>query len=263
MKITSLLENTTKNEELFTEHGLSLFIETDEKKILFDMGQSDLYAKNSEILGIDLKNIDIAILSHGHYDHGGGLETFLELNKKAKIYINKNAFGDHFSGTEKYIGLNKNLKSSDRIIFTEDRTEIKENIILETCNDQTAIYPLSNEKMNIKNGETLIPDEFKHEQYLIINENGKKIVISGCSHKGILNITQLLKPDILIGGFHFKNTEMNTCGKNKLKNIAEELLKSNAAFYTCHCTGLEQFDFMKNIMKEKLEYLACGNRIIL
>ena len=261
MKITCLLENTTTKNDILTEHGLSLYIETEKHNILFDMGQSDLFAKNAETLGIDLSKVDIAIISHGHYDHGGGLETFLRINNHAPIYINKNAFGSHYSGTEKYIGLDIRLKDNSRIRFTEDETVIDDNINLLTCNNYTSNNPLSNEKMNIKTENGFVSDKFKHEQYLVITENGTKTVISGCSHKGILNITEWFDPDILVGGFHFKNTEMSSDGINKLKNVAQDLLKTNSVFYTCHCTGIEQFNCMKEIMQDRLFYLSCGNNL--
>ena len=103
MKITALLENTASDCCMLTEHGLSLYIEAQGKKILFDMGQTDLFYKNALTLGIDLAEVDIAILSHGHYDHGGGLEKFLEINKKAPIYVSSRAFEPHYNGKEKYI----------------------------------------------------------------------------------------------------------------------------------------------------------------
>ena len=83
MKIYCLIENTKSSEKFECEHGLSFFIDTGLHKILFDMGGSDAYIKNAEMLGIDLKTVDFAILSHGHFDHGGGLEAFLEINKTA------------------------------------------------------------------------------------------------------------------------------------------------------------------------------------
>ena len=77
MKITSLLENTPCRDDMHIEHGLSLYIETAHHKILFDMGQTDLFAQNAKNLGISLTEVDYAVLSHGHYDHGGGLAAFL------------------------------------------------------------------------------------------------------------------------------------------------------------------------------------------
>ena len=76
MKISVLAENTACDNLFDCEHGLSLYIDTGKNKILFDMGQSNLFEKNAEKLGIDLSEVDIAILSHGHYDHGGGLKRF-------------------------------------------------------------------------------------------------------------------------------------------------------------------------------------------
>ena len=80
MKVQVLLENTSLSEALKAEHGLSLYIETGKHKILFDMGQTDAFADNAEKMGIDLSQVDFAILSHGHYDHGGGLKYFMEIH---------------------------------------------------------------------------------------------------------------------------------------------------------------------------------------
>lgn len=71
MKFITLAENTCKSEEFEAEHGLSLYIEACGKKILFDMGQTDMFSRNAKKLGAELSDVDIAVLSHGHYDHGG------------------------------------------------------------------------------------------------------------------------------------------------------------------------------------------------
>ena len=120
MKITALIENTTNDNYYETEHGLSLYIETAKHNILFDMGQTDMFLRNAHKLGINLADVDVSILSHGHYDHGGGLEKFLDINKKACVYLSQYAFEPHYNGTKKYIGLDTALKNDDRLIFTED-----------------------------------------------------------------------------------------------------------------------------------------------
>ncbi|MBQ3048539.1 MAG: MBL fold metallo-hydrolase, partial [Oscillospiraceae bacterium] len=134
MKITVLAENVSAHENIGAEHGLSLYIETSEHKILFDMGQSSLFTENAEKLGVDLSDIDAAVLSHGHYDHGGGLGEFLELNRTAPVYLSRFAFEPHYNGTEKYIGLDTSLAKSDRLIFTDDSCKIGEGLTLFTCN---------------------------------------------------------------------------------------------------------------------------------
>ncbi len=261
MKITVLTENTAKNENFKCEHGLSLYIETNGKKILFDAGQSDIFLKNSKTLGIDLGTADLCILSHGHYDHGGGLKYFLEINNNAPIYINEHAFEPHYNGKGKYIGLNPVLKESKRLVITNDICKIDGNMTLYTCNEKTLSYPIEPYGLTcIKNHEKS-PEDFRHEQYLLINENGRKILISGCSHKGIVNIAEIFNPDILVGGFHFKDIEPNEQGKEILKEKAQLLLKEKTTYYICHCTGILQFDYLKEIMGNRVKYISAGTEI--
>ena len=130
MKTTSILENTSEREDMITEHGLSLYIETGKVKILFDMGQSDAFYKNAQKLGIDLSKVDIAVLSHGHYDHGGGLKRFMEINSRAPIYVMRDAFLPHFNASGKYIGLDTELAQSGRLIFADDECVIAPDITL-------------------------------------------------------------------------------------------------------------------------------------
>lgn len=256
MKIVSLLENTSSCDKVKSEHGLSLYIETDSHKILFDMGQSDLFSENADALGVDLSDIDLAVLSHGHYDHGGGLKKFLEINKSAPVYINEYAFEPHFNGTEKYIGLDVKLKDNPRIVFTEDEFKIDKNLTLYSCNNKERKHAIIPSGLTTFENGDFVPDDFRHEQYLLIEEHNKKVLISGCSHKGILDITEWFQPDVLVGGFHFSKLPLD----EKLLSFANELDSYKTKFYTCHCTGTEQYNFMKKEMKN-LDYLSCGEII--
>ncbi|MGN0667421.1 MAG: MBL fold metallo-hydrolase [Huintestinicola sp.] len=256
MRITSLAENTSVREDIGSEHGLSLYIETENRRILFDMGQTELFAENAEKLGIDLSQADIAVLSHGHYDHGGGLKRFLSLNGKAPVYINQYAFEPHYNGSEKYIGLDTSLRDNERIIYTKEHFEIEPGLTLHSCNDRSKRSELGSFGLNMKINDTMLPDDFRHEQYLLIEENGMKILISGCSHKGILNIADWFSPDVLVGGFHFSKLPLD----NTLKGYAEYLNSFETEYYTCHCTGVEQFSFMKTHM-DRLNYLSAGESI--
>ena len=92
MRIVTLMENTACREDLAAEHGLSLYVQTDGCSLLFDAGQSAAFADNAEKLGVDLAEVKLAVLSHGHYDHGGGLKKFLEINDTAPVWMNPCAF---------------------------------------------------------------------------------------------------------------------------------------------------------------------------
>ena len=87
VKVVCLVENTSCSPQIGHVHGLSLYIETSNHKILFDVGPNDTYLRNARKLGIDIKSIDTVIISHGHNDHAGALESFMRLNTQAKIYI--------------------------------------------------------------------------------------------------------------------------------------------------------------------------------
>lgn len=256
MRVTSLLENTTERENMKVEHGLSLYIETDTHRILFDMGQTDLFYENALTLGINLAKVDLAILSHGHYDHGGGLRKFLEINHHAPVYLHRDAFRPHYNGTEKYIGLDISLKDDPRLVFAEDECYIDDSLSLFSCNYRDRKYPIIASGLNEKVGDDFIPDDFRHEQYLLIHECGKTVLISGCSHKGILDIAAWFSPDALIGGFHYSKLSLNEW----LSDAARKLASYPTVFYTCHCTGREQFDFMHRYMPS-LHYLSCGQCI--
>lgn len=255
MKITALVENTSINENIASEHGLSLYIETDGVKLLFDMGQTDLFYENAKKLNIDLSDVDIAVLSHGHYDHGGGLETFLEINNKAKVYINRNAFLPYYNG-EKYIGLDISLKENNRIVLVDDEYKVGDKLTLFSCNNREKEFELGSFGLSKMQDNIKICDDFLHEQYLLLKDGEKDILISGCSHKGVLDITRWFKPSVLVGGFHFSKLPLD----DTLVSYAEYLDSFDTMFYTCHCTGVEQFKFMKNYMKN-LSYLSAGMTI--
>lgn len=264
MKVYSLMENTAYAPDFAAEHGLSLYIETTTHKILFDFGQSENFANNAARLGIDLRNVDIAILSHGHYDHGGGISRFLEINNHAPVYLNRHAFEGHYHGLEKYIGLAPELAHNDRLIFTEDYLKIDNELELCSCNDKTTTHPIDSAGLTCKQGDVFVPETFQHEQYLTIRENGRggcSVLISGCSHKGILNIMEWLHPDVLIGGFHFMKLQISENGNPILDEAAKVLSGYDTTYYTCHCTGREQYIYLKEHMGEKLHYLAAGENI--
>ena len=251
MKLVTLMENTALSARFACEHGLSLYLETGGQRILFDAGQSGAFGDNARLLGVDLGAVNLCVLSHGHYDHGGGLERFLEENRHAKIYANRHAFEPHYNAAGKYIGLDKQLQKHNRLCYTGGGEALGESLRLLTLD----AAPMDTSGLTVMEDGQLLPEDFRHEQYLLVEEQGRNILISGCSHKGILNIVEAFRPDILVGGFHFMKIEEEA----QLERYARKLLAYPTTYYTGHCTGEKQFAVLKEIMGERLQEIRAGS----
>lgn len=268
-KIVSLVENTTMSKEYHSKHGLCLYIETEKHKMLFDLGQDKLFIKNAKKMNIDITKIDTVIISHGHKDHGGALKEFMTINPTAKIYIKKDAFEPHYIkvlGFQFNVGLDPNLQNEKQIILVDGNLRIDDELFLFT-NVKQEKFPLkSNQSLYRKNQGHLELDDFCHEQSLIITVDGNNILISGCSHAGIVNILneaeKIVSKEITtaIGGFHLYNPPTRKYESNEIIDlIADSLLEKRSVYYTCHCTGKRAFKRMKEKLKDRLNYLSVGN----
>lgn len=270
MKIVSLVENTKYNELVDCIHGLSLYVETKRHKILFDVGPDDLFLQNAKKLNVDISKVDTVIISHGHSDHGGGLNCFLKNNSIAKIYIRRNAFGEYYSlanGFEKYIGLDKSLKDNERFIFTDNELKIDDELYLFSNITEKRFISSAGNTLMMKENLKFVQDNFLHEQILVISENNKNYMFTGCSHNGIINILSKYKekvggnPLFCFGGFHLYNPSLKKyAGDELITGIADELKKYDCTFYTMHCTGAEAYLKIK-LNAKNVKYLSCGERI--
>jgi 7,8-dihydropterin-6-yl-methyl-4-(beta-D-ribofuranosyl)aminobenzene 5'-phosphate synthase len=258
LKISVLMENTPHAEGFASEHGLSLYIETQYQRILFDMGQSDGFTANAERLRIELAVVDFAVLSHGHYDHGGGLPHFLARNGTAPVYVNRRAFEPHYAEGGLYVGLDTAYANLPQIVPVEDSLSVAEGIALHSCNALPRPYPMDSYGLYVLENGKPVPDPFLHEQYLLIRENGQTVVISGCSHKGVLNILHWLQPDVFIGGFHYMDVDPTGQDAAVLDEAARVLLEHHTKYYTCHCTGLQQFAYLQKRVGASLAYISAG-----
>lgn len=270
MKITSLVENTSLV-GLPVEHGLSLHIRMDDgRQVLFDMGQRRLFADNAERLGINLADVDMAVVSHGHYDHGGGLRTFLGLNSKAKVYVSRHAFEPHYSLRDdglKYIGIDPELETDDRLVFCADVTRIDKDIILFSGVNRDCLKPIGNRLLFGPAKET--NDDFRHEQSLVVREGVKTILFAGCAHAGIVNI---MRKGMLVTGTPFTHVfagmhlvKSGLTEKDEatfIHSLADELsAHTGCRYFTMHCTGAVQYGLLKNELDDDISYMGCGDII--
>lgn len=269
MILKTLVENTAISQEFNSEHGLSLYMETKKHKILFDFGKSDLFIENAKKMNVDLTEVDLAVVSHGHYDHSGGLKSFLQVNDKARIYLNRKAFNKYYAnragGKKEYIGLDQGLEGNDRLIYVDDDLVIDEEIQLFSNVTGRKMYPSGNKDLFEKVNGQYILDDFVHEQNMIITEDDHRILIAGCAHNGIVNIIEHINenniyPSHVIGGFHLYNpSEDKNEEPEKVMEIAQFLKNTDAMYYTCHCTGIASYNRLKDSLGKKIDYLSTGS----
>lgn len=261
MKITALVENQS-NGKLKAKHGLSLYIETSRHKILFDVGPDETLFENSNMLGIDLSKVDTVILSHGHLDHGGTLEKFLKINRSAKVYAQRKAFEKHYSKflfLKVNVGVASHLQTHPQMVLLDGDYTIDDELTLFTVPDTTKYYSNANDALYTDKGK----DDFSHEQNLMILGNTNALIM-GCGHAGVTNILEKAmsyKPQVCVGGYHLWNPlTKKTVQIKLLEGIAQELVKHDIRYYTCHCTGQKAYNYFAERLTN-MDYLSCGETI--
>lgn len=273
MIIRMLVENESGNPACSAAHGLSLWIETEGRFILFDFGPEGMLRGNAAALGVDLSDADVAILSHGHYDHGGDLRCFLEANRKASVYARPLAFQRHLSlrsDGPHDIGLDPSLAHHPRIVETGDVHRIDAKLMLFATPGRLRGEPSGNATLRIGSPSGPIRDDFEHEQSLLVTAEGKTILVAGCAHAGILNILDRAaglgfpRIDHVIGGFHLfsHGTGVSEPAPVILK-LGESLRMTGAVFHTCHCTGIGPYGILKSVLGDRIDYMKTGTALTL
>jgi 7,8-dihydropterin-6-yl-methyl-4-(beta-D-ribofuranosyl)aminobenzene 5'-phosphate synthase len=273
MKITVLAENTSALESLGSEHGLSILIEMKNAVILFDTGCGGLFLENAEKLGLDLKKVTHLILSHGHYDHGGGIPAFLEVNRKANIYLRREAFTFHYAvrvgDVTDDIGLPQELRGNPRLVFTHDAMAVTQGVTLYSDIRLREPIPDTNRNLMMNRNGHLAPDDFLHEQVAEFREREKTLLVTGCSHHGIVNILKDYQektertPDAVIGGFHLHSHTHGRAEDSVIDSVAAYLAGTSAQYYTCHCTGLPAYEELRKQLGEQIQYISGGQTLML
>ena len=271
MEIITLMEDTRGEKDCLYEHGLSVYVHAKERRYLFDFGASDKILENARALGIDLGEVDTAVLSHGHYDHSGGLKAFRSVNQKADIYMMASAGEKHvhkIRDVYKDIGIDETILTLPGITFVRENRKVNDELSLFSGVSARRFPARGNKSLLVEKNGTYMPDDFAHELYAILETEGRRILISGCAHNGIVNILDACEklygwyPDMVIGGFHMILNHYHPDDIDRVQETGKVLRSIPADFYTGHCTGETAIDLLKQIMGEKLHVIHSGTRIL-
>ncbi len=269
MLLTTLLENSSVDDSLVNKHGLSIHIELGKLIILFDTGPDSSFYKNAIKLGIDISKVDYLIVSHGHYDHAGGLETFIKHNDRARIIISDKAFKEYYAkkiGLKKYIGISDQIKVDERFILVDDYYRINDNLFVFGNVSRGAFFPSGNKSLFVKEEDTLIHDVFDHEINLVVKENSINTLFLGCGHMGLPSINDYVTSHFdetihhVVGGLHLYNPVLKTTETKDILNKLSQYVNDSdiKSLYTCHCTGLKAYDFFKKSLTCDIHNLSTG-----
>jgi 7,8-dihydropterin-6-yl-methyl-4-(beta-D-ribofuranosyl)aminobenzene 5'-phosphate synthase len=257
LKITTLIENSLgENQDLYNEHGLSFYIETSDKNILFDTGKSGKFIDNAKSLNVDLTKTDYLLLSHGHYDHCGGVRRLLnDFDIHPKFFISEYFFkcADKYrhlfldnKDSYKYIGIDfdktyiKDAKLDIHYIDT-DTIKLCDCVYVFTNFERTCSFEKLNPNMKMKIDETYVMDQFKDEIALGIDTEKGLLILVGCSHPGILNIIESIRKRTdkkiygVLGGTHLVEAD-----KDRINKTIQYFKDNNIDLIgVSHCTGEE------------------------
>lgn len=275
LQITTLIENNLDDrKELINEHGLSLFIEVDGLNILFDTGQTGDFIKNAKRLNKDLNSLDYMIISHGHYDHSGGLKRLINLlNEYPKLVVGSEFFRAKYKKvdeqTYKYNGnsfdekfiLDHNIplkKVEGGIFYISDRIMVFHHFLRK--ND----FEKRNDKFYILEKNFVTHDDFDDEIVLGITTDKGLVVIVGCSHVGIVNILCSISEKTgmpifaVIGGTHLVEAD-----EMRIQKTMDAFRAMNIKFIAVsHCTGEEGIKRTQQKFRDKFIYNNTGNVIL-
>jgi len=276
MKLTVLIENKAEG-NLSGEHGLCVHVEFKGKQYLLDSGASDRFQNNAKTLGIALKEVDTAVLSHAHYDHSGGYNAFFSENRKAIVYLQGAAKEQCYAKVgpfRKYIGIPEGILEaySNRFTFVDGDHQLDEGVSL--ISHRKGGWAERGKKAHMyRNTEMgIVPDDFQHEQSLVFETGNGLVILNSCCHGGVLNIIEEVTDKIrgkevlaVIGGFHLmglRGTSSMGVSEGDIRTLGRSLTELGVKqVYTGHCTGDPAYRILEEELGERLRYLRTGTVI--
>lgn len=274
MKIHILTENLTYKRGLLCEHGLSLLIESGQGRWLFDSGQTDAFVKNAKAMGVSLDDLDGIVLSHGHYDHCGGMKTLFALAKKEQkelppVYVRAAGFEKKYAqkggAVKEEIGIPWAMSECESLrLIREDTYKIAPGVwLMGNISYQPQLEDVSPGMFVLQDGE-FKKDPMSDEQLLVFETAEGLCVFAGCSHLGILNCLYAVRERFpgqrihsLLAGMHLMHASTE-----RIERTIEQLKQQDVdLIFPVHCTGLPAIARMRSQLPDRVRRAECGSVI--
>ncbi len=248
--VTVLMENSVQGRGLMAEHGLSYLVRAGSESVLFDTGQSDLFARNARRLGADLTRVSAIALSHGHYDHTGGLRAAWELAPRARLHAHPAAFGPHFArnpdGTTRAVGVAPDVLDAigaraSQVTEAASPAEVCPGVFLTgEIPRQTSFEDVGGPF--VLDAAGAVPDPIADDQAMYFDTRDGVVTLLGCAHAGVVNtlrhirrLTRNRPLHSVFGGMH-----LLTAGRSRMTRTAHALrVLGVRRLGPAHCTGID------------------------
>ena len=281
INVTTLVENTAGTPFTIGEWGQSLLVEADGQKILFDTGPTGLITRNAAALGVDIGSIDRIVLSHGHYDHTGGLQEVLtkilesgkhpdgiEIIAHPDVFTSKYFFIKDF--VEKYIGIpfpREELETlGGRFNLTKEPVKLSENMLTTGEVEISVDFEKIDKDLHVKEGGAQVHDKLADDLGIIIKTDQGLVILLGCGHRGIINtllhaqkITGIKEIYAVIGGTH-----LISAGKEQMQSTIDAVKGFNIKkLGVSHCTGLKSAAILAHEFEGAFFFNSAGTKTVL
>jgi 7,8-dihydropterin-6-yl-methyl-4-(beta-D-ribofuranosyl)aminobenzene 5'-phosphate synthase len=274
LQITVLSDDHVAKADLLAEHGLSILIEADGQRILFDTGQGKVLRYNADALGIRLSGLDAVVLSHGHYDHTGGLAVLLPESSPSAIFLHPAALQPKYAKADgaphRSIGIPECSRQAlsavhRQIVWTQSAIEVVPDI---WCTGEIPRFARNEQTETgfFLDADGSDPDPLDDDQALFIETRAGIVVIMGCAHAGIVNtldrVSALTGRDqicMLAGGLH-----LGRATNQQLEASADAIDRRNVhVLAPCHCTGMSAHSYLRARFHSLVQDVGVGTRLVL
>jgi len=261
-ELVVLVENTTYTPFLCAKHGLAFALLHRGQWLLVDTGPDDTVVDNARRLSVPLERVEHMVLTHGHYDHGGGLASLASQISHPHLWMHPDALLPKYRRDGSFIGVRLPPSWENTLRPLEKPTEILPGVWVVPSITVTYDDDLHGDGLFVERNGVRVEDDFEDEVYVVVDHGESVTLISGCSHRGISNIIEdamrlFERPfDLVIGGFHLRHSPPDL-----QKRVVQRLASYPVGQYgVCHCTGLEAYHLMREVLQDRVMYASAGSR---